>query len=76
VAASISSVTTMGYGNGTFVGSVNLLPTLGYGMGVAGATIVGKWSNVLHLFVGQRLALYVGQRLELETGERLELRNE
>jgi len=39
-------------------------------------TMVLPWSNVLHLFTGQRLVLYVGQRLELETGERLELRNE
>lgn len=35
MAASVSSVTLMGYGNGTFAGSVNLLPTLGYGIGAA-----------------------------------------
>ena len=38
--ASISSVTLMGFGNGTFSGSVNLLPTLGYGIGVAAAPIL------------------------------------
>ena len=35
MAATKSSVTLLGYGNGTFVGSVNLIPTLGYGIGVA-----------------------------------------
>ena len=54
-----------------------LLLFRGQGAGVEPTfTMVLPWSNVLHLFTGQRLSLYVGQRLELETGERLELRNE
>jgi len=35
MAASVSSVTTMGYGNGTFAGSIALVVTLGYGVGAA-----------------------------------------
>ena len=35
MAASVSSVTTMGYGNGTFAGSIALVVTLGYGIGAA-----------------------------------------
>ena len=35
MAASISSVTTMGYSNGTFSGSIALVVTLGYGIGAA-----------------------------------------
>lgn len=42
--ASIASVVTMGYGS---FGSVNLLPTLGYGS-VTGV-MLGQWSNVLSL---------------------------
>ena len=37
--ASISSVTTMGFSNGTFNGSVALVVTLGYGIGEAAAVI-------------------------------------
>ena len=33
--ASISSVTTMGFSNGTFNGSIALVVTLGYGIGAA-----------------------------------------
>jgi len=33
--ASISSVTTMGFSNGTFSGSIALVVTLGYGIGAA-----------------------------------------
>lgn len=39
MAASISSVTTRGFGNGTFVGDINLVVTLGYGIGSGVATI-------------------------------------
>ena len=31
---SIATVVTMGYGTGSFAGSVNLVPTLGYSIGV------------------------------------------
>jgi hypothetical protein len=32
---SMASVTTRGFGNGTFAGSMNLVVTLGYGIGAA-----------------------------------------
>lgn len=35
MAASLSSVTLAGYGNGTFNGSVALVVTMGYGIGAA-----------------------------------------
>lgn len=35
MAASLSSVTLAGYGNGTFNGSIPLVVTLGYGIGAA-----------------------------------------
>jgi hypothetical protein len=40
MAASISSVTTMGYSNGTFNGSIALVVTLGYGIGAAATVTV------------------------------------
>lgn len=43
--ASTSSVTLLGFGNGTFSGSVNLLPTLGFGLGAAPTTL--PWSGGL-----------------------------
>lgn len=43
--ASVASVTLLGYGNGTFAGSVNLLPTLGFGIGSAPTT--SPWSGGL-----------------------------
>ena len=38
MAASISSVTTMGFGNGTFAGTIGLVVTLGYGIGAVVST--------------------------------------
>lgn len=40
MAASISSVTTMGFGNGTFSGTMSLVVTMGYGIGEAAAGVV------------------------------------
>lgn len=44
---SISSVVLGGFGNGTVVGSVNLLPTMGYSIGeavISGHAVVGELS--------------------------------
>lgn len=68
-----SSVLTLGLGSW---GSTGLVLTLGFGAGEQGATLVGQWSNVLHLYTAnERLALRTAnQRLDIKTAnERLEL---
>lgn len=47
--ASPSSVTTMGFGTGTFAGTIALVVTLGYGIGSQGATLVYRWEEVLEI---------------------------
>lgn len=53
MAASISSVTLMGFGNGTFAGSVNVLPTIGYGIGAAAAAVADETAR--HILYGTAL---------------------
>lgn len=41
--ASIATVVTMGFGS---FGSVNLLPTIGYGIGASTDQVIGLWHNL------------------------------
>ena len=61
---SVSPILTLGYGS---FGSVNLLPTLGYGIGVSAETTIFGSSVV---FAGERKRLIHGDRERLIAGER------
>jgi hypothetical protein len=64
MAASISSVTTMGYGNGTFNGSIALVVTLGYGIGAA--VVLPAYETQRHILYGTSLERHTLHSTSLE----------